>query len=211
MKKNRTMKVAALLLALTLMTSCFVGGTFAKYTSSQNVTATATVAKWDVTIEGTQIAVTGEAPTISLDLAETWTDYDGTAEKHVTEKLLAPGTKGSFNFVITNNSEVEAEYSITLSENIANLPAGFDEANFPVEYSLVGTAEATDWTKDITGLTIDGDLTFAEKENTITVYWRWAFGATSSENAIDTALGIQGQTAAPEVTVTATIVVSQVN
>ena len=31
MKKNRTMRVAALLLALTLMTSCFVGGTFAKY------------------------------------------------------------------------------------------------------------------------------------------------------------------------------------
>ena len=29
--KNKTMRVAALLLALTLMTSCVVGGTFAKY------------------------------------------------------------------------------------------------------------------------------------------------------------------------------------
>ena len=50
MKKNRTMRAAALLLALTLMTSCFVGGTFAKYTTSDSATDTARVAKWGVTV-----------------------------------------------------------------------------------------------------------------------------------------------------------------
>ncbi len=31
MKKNWTVKVAALMLALTMITACFVGSTFAKY------------------------------------------------------------------------------------------------------------------------------------------------------------------------------------
>ena len=50
MKKNSTMRIAALLLVLTLMTSCFVGGTFAKYTTSGHISDTARVAKWGVTI-----------------------------------------------------------------------------------------------------------------------------------------------------------------
>ena len=36
MKKNSTMRIAAVLMVLTLMTSCFVGGTFAKYTTADD-------------------------------------------------------------------------------------------------------------------------------------------------------------------------------
>ena len=46
MKKTKFMRAALLLLVLTLITSCFVGGTFAKYTTSANGSDSARVAKW---------------------------------------------------------------------------------------------------------------------------------------------------------------------
>ena len=46
LKNNRTMRAAVLLLALVLITSCFVGGTFAKYVTSGDAADLARVAKW---------------------------------------------------------------------------------------------------------------------------------------------------------------------
>ena len=50
-KKNVLMRSAGLLLALVLVTSCFVGSTFAKYTVSESGFDTARVAKFGVNIE----------------------------------------------------------------------------------------------------------------------------------------------------------------
>ena len=47
------MRVAGLLLALVLVTSCFVGGTFAKYVTSGGGTDHARVAKFGVTVKAT--------------------------------------------------------------------------------------------------------------------------------------------------------------
>lgn len=44
MRKNKAMRTAALLLVLVLMTSCFVGGTFAKYTTTASGSESARVA-----------------------------------------------------------------------------------------------------------------------------------------------------------------------
>ena len=44
-KKNRTLRAAVLMLALVLITSCFVGGTFAKYVTSGDAGDNARVAK----------------------------------------------------------------------------------------------------------------------------------------------------------------------
>ena len=206
MKKNKMMRIASALLVAVLLSTCAISGTFAKYTSTATVKATATVAKWDIEVEGTDIAV-ASAPTINFELAETWTDYNGTAETEVSNKLLAPGTKGSFNFAITNSSEVAAAYSIALTETLTNLPTGFEESKFPVEYSINGT---DGWTADINTLSISGNLAIGGSA-TVTVYWRWQFLETTDANNIDTALGIQAQTAAPTVTVNAAITVAQVD
>ena len=50
LKKNWTLRAAVLMLALVLITSCFVGGTFAKYVTSDNAADLARVAKWGVSI-----------------------------------------------------------------------------------------------------------------------------------------------------------------
>lgn len=57
-KTGKTMRVAGLLLALVLVTSCFVGGTFAKYVTSGTGTDSARVAKFgvEITANGTMFA-----------------------------------------------------------------------------------------------------------------------------------------------------------
>lgn len=203
MTKNKMMRIASVLLVAVLLSTCAISGTFAKYVTVQNATAAARVAKWSIDVEGNEIATTGSAPEIKFDLAETWTDYDVSAEVDVANKLLAPGTAGSFDFAITNKAEVNAKYSITLTENIANLPAGFDAKDFPVEYST----DNAHWSTDISDAVSAGNLNMGDSA-VVTVYWRWAFLETDAANAIDTALGIAGNV---QVTITARIVVEQVN
>ncbi len=94
MKKNSTMRVAALLLALTLMTSCFVGGTFAKYTTYGEGLDSARVAKWGVTVDGSA-------------LKAFVSDYGTTVNGEGDVKVVAPGTEGAFsNFEISGTPEV---------------------------------------------------------------------------------------------------------
>ena len=52
-KTGKTMRVAGLLLALVLVTSCFVGGTFAKYVTYGGGQDHARVAKFGVKVEAT--------------------------------------------------------------------------------------------------------------------------------------------------------------
>ena len=56
-RKNVVSKMLLLVLILTLISCCFLGSTFARYTSSGNGTGTLQVAKWDVTNEKGNIAV----------------------------------------------------------------------------------------------------------------------------------------------------------
>lgn len=49
MKKNKMMRLASWLLVLTLLTTCIISGTFAKYVTSDEADDTARVAKWGVT------------------------------------------------------------------------------------------------------------------------------------------------------------------
>lgn len=49
-KKHWTLRAAGLLFALVLITSCFVGGTFAKYVTSKSASDIARVARFGVKI-----------------------------------------------------------------------------------------------------------------------------------------------------------------
>lgn len=90
-KSNKLMRASSILLVLTLATSCFVGGTFAKYVSEGEGNDSARVAKWGVT-------VTGAGDAFSREYA---TDDDGVkGEIGVSVKsdtpVVAPGTSGEF-------------------------------------------------------------------------------------------------------------------
>lgn len=200
MKKNRAMRVAAMLLVLVMMTSCFVGGTFAKYTSDADVKATASVAKWSIDVEGTEIA-NATKQTVNVDLFTTLYEADGTTtETDVAgTSLIAPGTGGSFDLDVKNLSEVNAMYDIAFTiENTSSIPL-----EFSTDGGNTWKSEIAD--VDVSKQKIDMGATVA---TTTTVMWRWVF---NGDDAADTALGIAAQTAAPTVTVTATITAYQVD
>lgn len=209
MKKNIAMRVASLVLMCTIVTSCFVSSTFAKYTSSAKGSDSVTVAKWAVSAGGTDIT---QADTVSFDLFGTVLDSDyTTTEQNVAtgtdgKTLVAPGTSGKFVMTVANNSEVDAEYSLTLTETNAN--------SVPIQYS----ADGNDWEDELSAINIiDKGLNRNTNEN-ITVYWRWVFDAEETSgahdgqtNKTDTNLGAYGTNSAPTVSITADIVIEQVD
>ena len=86
-KQNKSVGKTILIVALLLVTiAALVLATYAwaKYTSSEQGTATATVAKWDVSFDkGTSV------------FSKTFTN--------VKTERLAPGTDGKFDLTITSN------------------------------------------------------------------------------------------------------------
>lgn len=209
MTKNRSMKIAVLVLALALLTSCFVGSTFAKYTSSASGSDSATVAKWSISVEGTEIAVVGDPQTITFDLFNTINEEDTTSEEeNVAAEKIAPGTGGSFTLDIVNNSEVDATYTVTF--NVTN--AGVDHDNNPETPNITVPLEfkvgAGEWKSTLDNVSAT-DIAMKNAENTddeasVVVSWRWAYDGNATN---DTALGIK----TPAVEVSATVNVDQAN
>ncbi len=214
MKKNRTTRLAILLLALTMVVLILVSGTYAKYTSSATGTDTIAVAKWDIKLNNTQIA-TGSPVTATINLFDTILDTkDGAEETDVdetqTNKLIAPGTTGSFALALVNDSEVNATYDVNLS--ISNT------SNIPLEFSTDG---GTTWEPTISDANVTGKaIAMNGGTSTTTVQWRWAYqvqdtgsnpATYATRDGVDTALGIAARTTRPEVTVTVEVVATQVD
>ena len=207
MAKSKKIAVVAFLLLLAVGVY-FVTGTYAKYTSSATATATARVAKWSFKLGGTDIATT---ETFTFNLFNTVNETDTTtAESHVVssneDKVIAPGTGGSFDIVLLNSSEVTAKYGIDYTVT--------NTANIPVEFCVDGST----WTTSLTDV-VANDSTTALAPNggttTITVKWRWAFEGSGSTNftstqtdITDTTLGTAGTAT---LTVSAAITATQVD
>ena len=205
--KNRMMRIASVLLVAVLLSTCVISGTYAKYASEYTGESTARVAKWAFTFAND---VNDEKNEFTFDLFEytdASVDVNGAEDR---DKVIAPGTTGSFALEITNASEVSAKYKVTLEAENAD--------NIPIEYSLVGGESAQDWTQDITQLNVFKDkqsneidngfasIAYGETADTITVYWRWVFENSTDDD--DTTLGEAGTAT---VTVTATVNVEQVD
>ena len=210
MKKNKSMRVASLLLALVLVTTCFVGATFAKYVSEASAEDTVVVAKWSFKVNGTEIAVTGDAPELDFNLFDTIKDSDGTAESDVASGKIAPGTSGSFSFSVENSSEVTADYTIAFKQTQANMPSGYTAPiKFYSDAACKNELQATEGVYTLQG----GQLTSGSSATAQTVYWQWAYSTGAAADKIDTAIGIAAQTgsAVPSVTINTTVTATQVD
>ncbi len=197
MKKKMTI-LAALVLAV-VVTGYSVSGTYAKYTSTFNgKTSTARVAKWAVSASDLNQS-SGASETFTFDLFESVNDSN--VKTGTNENIIAPGTTGSFDLVVKNDSEVNAEYTVDYT---------VDNAGVPLEFSIDGTNWKTGVDDVATAVALGQGATA-----TIKIQWRWAFtGDASSQytatqtDETDTTLGIAGS-ATP--TVSAKVTVSQVD
>ena len=195
-KRSSLMVRLVAVLAVTMMfTMCFVGGTFAKYTSSATGTDSATVAKWSFKVGETDIATTD---TFTFDLFKTIKDSDGinneTEMNPVDGSIIAPGTQGSFDLVLTNASQVTAQYAIDYTVTNNN--------DIPVKFSVDG---GTTWTNDLADVAASDSTKLAANSGTTTIKVQWKWDFNGSDDSFDTALGIGGNavlTVKAEVTAT---------
>ena len=115
LKNNRTMRAAVLLLALVLITSCFVGGTFAKYVTSGVGGDQARVAKFGVTVAATDNSMFKTKYATDDQQANT-AGISASVESTTKDNLVAPGTKAddAFIFSITGKPEVAVNVKIAI-------------------------------------------------------------------------------------------------
>lgn len=208
MKKTKLMRVALLLLVLTLITSCFVGGTFAKYTTSASSSNTARVAKWGF----------NDASTINLDnlFHKVYYKYEAETHKETVRSntnVIAPGTAGEAEFEFTYNATdaaPEVAYTFTVStagskcaqsikdnknikwslDNKLAPPVGKpSDANYAAEGSwdaLLAAIEALDGNKTDNKYN-PGELPtgFGKTSDKHIVAWQWAFQTTGTDGVVD--------------------------
>ena len=196
-KRSSMMVRLVAALAVTMMfTMCFVGGTFAKYTSSATGTDSATVAKWDIKVGGTNIATNN---TFTFNLFETIKDSNGIDDESdmspVDGSIIAPGTRGSFDIVIKNDSQVNATYAIDYTVTNTN--------NIPVKFSVDGT----NWFDDINYLDVRSVAINMGATATVTVQWMWEFERID----VDTQDTTLGSAASATLTVSAAVSAIQVD
>ena len=181
-KNNNSLKTFALLLLIVMLALILIASTYAKYTTKLTGSSDTTIAKWAWTINDNDVSK--DDTEFTFDLFKTIKDTDGGTEADVTTQKIAPGTKGSFSIEVTNASDVNAEYSLTLTETKAT---AVSSAN--IEYSIVGTDEATDWTNDIGTFNFTNTRLAIGASNEVVLYWRWAFYDDANQDKADTLVG----------------------
>lgn len=201
MKKNWTMRVAVLMVALTLITACFVSGTFAKYVTSGNSTDTARVAKFGVTVTGEtgMFFETYEAHDSSFTLA------DNTVVS--TDQVVAPGTSGELTKIGLDGTPevaVRVNYAVTSLE-LANWVDGDGEYYCPLiikvgtqEFNGASFTSADDFEAAveaaIEATTVDyeaGTDLSDQDDDGIAISWSWPFTTGDANDVKDTYLGDQ--------------------
>ena len=180
-------RIGAAAFALTVVSSCIVGGTLAKYTTTVGGAGSAIVARWAPSF---QAGVTGGtlSDTIKVNLADT-----NVMKGKIAADRIAPGTNGSFDIVVSGGAtEVEFNYSVTIS-NLKNCPKNL------TFYKADGTTPLTqvDLGAGVMGYKLSSDtpMTVGGSAETMTVIWKWPYEegvddpAKAQYNADDVAIG----------------------
>ncbi len=189
--KNGFLKVAGSMMAVTMLATCVVAGTMAKYTTTNDgLTAKAQVAKWSITVGDTELkeltmedldfnvydTAGGGGRLIDMQV------HDGVDGVH---GVIAPGTWGYATVEIKNESQVDADISATFTKESSGLPAGMTvvalDSGVPNNVSDVTGDTTTVENKDVAPNT----------QAMIVIAFKWDFDDAGKDtyDSEDTALG----------------------
>ncbi len=121
-KKSIATKLLIALAALTLISCCFLGSTFARYTSGGSGTATTSVAKWDVSLVGADSLT----PTFA-DLSPEPKPYTpGTSRTNSTGKVKVAelSNAGEVDALVTFTFDATATITYSDGGNFASIAPG---------------------------------------------------------------------------------------
>lgn len=209
MKTNKMLRISAILLVLTLLSTCVISGTFAKYTTEAKTKDKARVAKW-----GIELVVKGD--NTLYDDTKTGDEVASLAVK--ANDLAAPGTYQKLATVeLSGTPEVKYAIKVVTSLELSNwvLQDGTTEY-CPLIFTVDGKTITMDGTviktvdeleeavenaiiASITGLTeseveggaydkvYDAGVAVPESINSVLIDWRWNFD--DGNNVNDTVLG----------------------
>lgn len=211
-KKNVTLRAAAVLFALALITSCFVGGTFAKYVTNGTGSDKARVAKFGVTVtaNGTMFA---EKYDTDKEAKTVVSSRVGVAEGD-KDNVVAPGTSGKMvSMKLSGQPEVDVHVNyaptVTLSDNWTMEDGTFycplqitigtvtiDGLKFNAKAALVAAIENEIVSNTSNNKTYKAGTDLSTVGNdALAISWAWPFEtrdeAGKSNDAKDTHLGNQ--------------------
>ncbi len=215
-KKNNIKRIGIIfLIAIAIIGSYFISGTYAKYTSELKSKDDIDTAEWRFRINGLLIDSYEKASAEeSFQFTLFNTVYDktcGNGDGNLADNRIAPGTCGKFSVIVKNESEINANYSIAFEERQTNLPTNI--SRIPIEYSA---DNGETWSSDINDISLNPTLiNRGETSQTFTIKWRWLYENGNDNNlaindAIDTQIGFAANTGNyPNVKVIPTVTVTQ--
>ena len=225
MKKNSTMRIAAVLMVLTLMTSCFVGGTFAKYTTSGYAEDTARVAKWGITVSADGTNTFGKFYKNELNGNTLDTSYTfGVDSVSAAEDAVAPGIKGTVaGLKIDGTAEVDAMVTFKAEVTLTDWSVG-SGYYCPLVFTVTTVNNGVTTTTPIYGTSYTSADKFEEaieaevlkakalfeanesiNDDSLTITWEWPFSTGEDNDVKDTELGRATTPAKVTIKVTATV------
>ena len=176
-KKVYAARLCVTALALTLVTTCLMGSTLARYVTEVTGSASAAVAKWSFKASEAE----GSTNFTDIDLGRT--AYTDTT---IADKVIAPGTSGSFDIVIDGTgSDVGIDYEIKLK--------AADGITFPNDmvFSTEAITEAkpgegfSEFIKTAIKGSVDQSDGAEAMKKTVTIYWAWAFDENDTKDNND--------------------------
>lgn len=202
-KKRILTRVLIVIAALTLLSCCFLGSTFARYVTDETGTAQVGVAKWDIDVEVPAASGGTSAVTVNTSkLSPDDTDYDSethgaTPRSHTSDKFLVA--------IVTNNSDVKATITVSGGDTatcvlVADHPSteqGFEDksteaaACFSIKFYKSDTNDAKKATKELASETLDAKT--ADPADAIYIFaevtWESQDTAQESGDTLDTWIG----------------------
>ena len=151
-KREKLIYTTLISTILAILLLATVTDIYAKYTSAFSGSGNIELAKWEVKVNGK-----GEAENFELDIKTT--NNNGTK--------IYPGSTGYFKVLLENNSDVPAEYTISLKENFYRSSIETDTLKIYSDNTYSDDSYIDITTKDIVGK-IESN---SNKE--ITFYWKW--------------------------------------
>ena len=115
MKKNKMLRIASILLVVTLLSTCVISGTFAKYVTKAEGEDQARVAKWGIVVSVEGDTAFSKQYKTDDEAAKAAIEYSVVSQKD--DNVVAPGTtQGSLKGSVKGTPEVATRYALTIKD-----------------------------------------------------------------------------------------------